>query len=408
MKNLTRLLFLIFVLGFSFKFQAQQIKNPDSLFQVSRVYAESENYTLAINQLEKLSAAFPENEDYHIYLGRLYFWNSDYEKARSNLTDLVNQNSPNAEALDILIQVELASDNAEALLENAERGLEAFPQQREKYLLSKALALEQLERDKAALLNLEGIPKTAENYSDAAYLKTRLLKKQKNILSVGYLHTEIEDADPWQLGHFEYTRKSDFIPYSVRLNYGNVFGKEALQGEIDLYPKISEKSYLYLNAGISNESPVFPEFRFSAEYFYNFSIFNTSLGLRYLDFTAAEVTMFTGSTAANFGEYQIGYRVFLVSEEKEWFPSHNIHLKKSFLNRESHIQLDLQYGRIPYFYVVTAQLSEVNSYRAGINIRYRLGDNFFIQPILMYEREEFSPDRFRNRLNAQLILSKRF
>jgi len=408
LKNSIRLLLFSLISAFSLNLHAQQIQDPDSLFQVSRQYVETKNYKAAIAQLEKLTAEFPENTDYEIYLGRVYFWNSDYEKARDHLSGLVSQNPPNAEALDVLIQVDLASKNAEAVLENAERGIENFPQEKDKYLLNKALALEELEREKEALKTLQSISIKAKNYNDAAYIKTRLLKKQKNMISAGYLHTAIEGADPWQLGHLEYTRKSDFIPYTVRLNYGSVFGEEALQGEIDLYPKISDNSYLYLNAGFSNESPVFPELRLSAEYFYNFSIFNTSLGLRYLDFTAADVTMFTGSTAANFGEYQVGYRVFLVSEENEWFPSHNIHLKKSFLNRESHIQLDLQYGRIPYFYVVTDQLSQVNSYRAGINIRYRITDNFFIQPILMYEREEFAPERFRNRLNAQLILSKRF
>ncbi len=408
MKGTTRLLFFGSLFVFSLNLQGQQIKNPDSLFHVSRNYAEAENYKAAIIELKKLISEFPENNDYQIYLGRVYFWNSDYEKARNQLNNFLNQEPPNAEALDVLIQVALASKDAEAVLENSEIGIENFPQEKDKYLFNKVLALEQLGRENEALEIIKSISEDAENHNDAEYIKARLLKKQKNMIATGYLYTQIEDADPWHLGHLEYTRKSEFIPFTVRLNYGHVFGEKALQGEVDLYPKISENSYLYLNAGFSNESPVFPELRLSGEYFYNFSIFNTSLGLRYLNFTAAEVTMFTGSAAANFGEYQVGYRVFLVSEENEWFPSHNIHLKKSFLNRESHIQLDLQYGRIPYFYVITDQLSQVNSYRAGVNIRYRLIDNFFIQPILMYEREEFAPERFRNRLNAKLILSKRF
>lgn len=92
MKNSLRFLYIRLLFIFSLNLQAQQVQNPDSLFQISKDSTENGIYLAAIEQLEKLTTEFPGNNDYVIYLSRVYFWNSDYEKARANLTDIISQN----------------------------------------------------------------------------------------------------------------------------------------------------------------------------------------------------------------------------------------------------------------------------------------------------------------------------
>ena len=84
----------------------------------------------------------------------------------------------------------------------------------------------------------------------------------------------------------------------------------------------------------------------------------------------------------------------------------NVALK--FEEKEAFVQLDLQYGAVPYYFFVNEEFLRTSAFRVGVNCRFRVSNNFFIQPIFMFELEEYIPKEFRNRYNTQLILSKRF
>lgn len=185
-------------------------------------------------------------------------------------------------------------------------------------------------------------------------------------------------------------------------------GVSSMQGEIDIYPKIGKKSYLYLNAGASDGKSIFPGVRIGTELFHDFKKLTVSLGGRYIHFNTAQVIMLTGHLGRNFNSYHISYRPYIVYQNGNWFDSHILNLRKSFEQKETYIQLELQYGAVPYYFFITDEFLRTTSYRAGINCHIRIKDNFFIQPILMYEFEEYFPSNYRNRFNVQVILSKRF
>ncbi len=384
-------------------------QTSEEIFSEARELAREKNYGVAIEKLEQLQKKHPENYDYSIYLARVYFWNKEYKKAQDILAPQAEKDPPNQEVFKLSLQIDLAAENTSAIINKSEKGIQYFPEDKADYLFYRALGFQQNQDFNAAIKSLNKIPEDAANRADTDYLKNKLLQSsKKNSISVGYLNTAFPTMAPWHLAHLEYNRKNNTLPFTLRANFGHVFENEGGQFEIDAYPKLGKSGYFYLNAGIATHTRVFPELRFGGEYFQGFGKYTTSLGLRYLKFEVDDVTMFTGSLTRNFNNFQAGYRIFLVSEKNDWFPSHNLHLRKNFIKREGHIQLDIQYGRISYFYVLTETLSQVNSYRAGFTIKFRLGDNFFIQPMLMYEREEYTPDKFRNRFNTQLILSQRF
>ncbi|QED36634.1 YaiO family outer membrane beta-barrel protein [Antarcticibacterium arcticum] len=391
-------------------FPAVSQTNPETSFENVRELARQNDFDTAIAQMEILVAAYPENDDFRLYLARLNFWNKDYEKATNELTPLFAAEKLKQEPVDLQLQIFLASQDYEKLLNLSKTALEIFPSQGDQYLLYQALAMERTGDSAAAIEVLSQVSLNSELFKSASYLRTELLGRQKNLITIGYLNTSFSNpgASPWHLAHLEYARKGIKIPYSLRVNYGHTFGNSAVQGEVDAYPKISKNSYLYLNLGFSDNNSVFPGLRMGGEYYYNFKKLSSSAGARYLKFSAAEVLMFTGSVSAVLGDYQLGYRPFLISENNNWFVSHALKFRRSFDSREAYVQLDLQYGGIPYYFIVTNDLLRMNSYRAGINLRFRIADNFFVQPILMYEREEFTPANFRNRFNTQLNLSTRF
>lgn len=408
MKN--TILIMFFLLSNLFNQVFAQVGNPDSLYTEARKNAENKNYDLSIEQINKLVSAYPENMDYSTYLANLYYWSEQYDLAQKQALQIFNNSSSNEETLNLLVRIELAGGKSKDLLKHSEQGITLFPGNKDFYILHKAQALEQLGRDKEALLTLEEIDKGSDYFPNAQYIKTQILRKQKNMVSVGYLNTSFSNPGfpPWHFGMIEYMRKTKNNAFVGRVNYGSLFGTSGMQAEIDAYPKLGKNKYLYLNTGISNGSTVFPLFRFGAEYYQDFKKYSTSIGGRYLHFENAKVLMFTGHIGRNFNTYNLSYRPYLVTINGDWFTSHIISLRKTFEEKESFIQLDLQYGAVPYYFFVSNEFLRTNALRAGINCRFRVSDNFFIQPILMYEFEEFVPNEYRNRYNVQLILSKRF
>jgi len=405
---MTRNLLVVFCFVFSSVGFSQQ--DTDSLFISARADAEKKAYVHAIEKMQKLHSDYPENTDYTLYLARVYFWNQNYTEAGITLQPLLEKDSINQEVLDLKIVLDLASENFESAISNSIMGKEKFPDKRSFYTLQQAIALEKSEKNQEAKTVLNEIGKEDSYYKEASYVKTQILRKQKNTIAVGHLNNSFSNPSfsPWQLSHIEYSRRKEKIAYVGRVNYGYVFGNDALQAEVDVYPKLSKNGYMLLNIGFSGENFVFPEWRITGEYFHTYKNWNASAGVRYLKFTATEVTLFTAHVAYNLNDWQFGYRTFLVSEDKKWYPSHIIHFRKSWERRESFAQIELQQGGMPYFFLANEAFLRITSYRAGINVKYRLTDNFFIQPIVMFEREEYIPDQFRNRYHFQLIVSQRF
>lgn len=387
-----------------------QVSNPDSLFREAQINAKNKNYTSAIGVLKILNKQYPSNSDYAMYLSRLYFWDIQLMESLKIIEVERKKGEFSDENLRLYLQVVLATNNFTKAIELSEEGLNRFPSEQDYYRLQKAITLEKQNKDNEALMVIAEIAENSNYYEDAQFLKTQILQKQKNEVGVGYLNSTFSNpgAPPWHFFHAQYKRNFNRIAIIGRINYGHLFGENATQAEIDVYPKIGRSSYFYFNGGVSDGKSVFPQFRLGAELYHERNRWSGSLGARYLHFNQAQVTMFTGHISRNFGDYFISYRPFAVILSNDWFLSHIINIKKTFESKESFVQLDLQYGAVPYYFFVSNDFTRTNAYRVGVNWRFRIKDNLFLQPIFMYEWEEFSPNNFRNRYNVQLNLIMRF
>ncbi len=383
---------------------------PDSLFRQAQQWASQKSYPKAIEILNSLTKQHPENRDYSLYLARLFFWSGSYNDAQTTLLPFITKEPILQEAFDLLIQVDFQRQDYLSVIRGCVRGTELFPNNLHFYHLQQALALEKLDRDEEAKEVLAKIPSELKHRKDIEYLKTQILKKQKNMLSVGYLNTSFGSSgfSPWHLAYVEYLRTTKRSAYLGRINYAALPENQALQVEMEAYPKINQRSYLYLNTGFSRGKSIFPVARFGGEFYHEFKQYSVSIGTRYLHFNPARVLMLTGHFSVNFKEWKIAYRPFLVNQQSDWFQSHILSFRKSFETKESFIQLELQSGGMPYYFFINNEFSRINAYRIGVNSKFRLKNNLFVQPNLMYEREQFTPNQYRNRYNLQLILSQRF
>ena len=214
---------------------AQSWAQKDSLFLKAQEFAQQQRYPEAIQTMEDLRKSQPENKDYLIYLSRLYFWSEATEKSKELLDQYSSLETADKEIIDLKIQVELVLENAATVITFTDIGMSRFPEDRNQYIIWKAMGLETDDKDAEALQILSDIHKGDEDFAEADYLKTQILRKQKNTIAVGYLYTDFDQmtVDPQQLAHLEYAHKFTRFTQVGRLNYANAYGIQSLQVETD-------------------------------------------------------------------------------------------------------------------------------------------------------------------------------
>lgn len=387
--------------------------NPDSLFHEAKLLAEQSKYGDAIRIMDELHNSYPNNRDYVVYLSRLYYWSNNPTSAKQHLMHAQSPESLDKESLDLLIQLEIALSEWRSVQHLTDLGKKKFSDNTHHYSLLQAIAFEQQNKDREALNLLQTIPTSSEDYPAADYLRTQLLKKQKNSISTGYLLTSFDQGtyENQHIGFVEYGRKFKRSSHVLRVNYANMFGEQALQLETDAYIPIKKLGYLYTNAGVGEKSSIFPQIRLGTEYYFEKKQWSASIGAKYLHFNSSNTPwLFTGHLGYQTKQgWGANYRPYVaLINSNSTFLSHLFYLRKTFINKESYIQLDFQYGTLPYFFFTNEVLSRLAAYRTGFNLRFRIKQNWFVQPIFMYEYEEYTPNKFRNRYTYQLILSRRF
>jgi YaiO family outer membrane protein len=398
----------IIVFLFSFVCRAQQ-SSTDSLMNEARRLADAKEYEQAIQIIAGLRERYPVNADYTIWLGRLYSWKGDYEKGASCLIPLVKTEKASIEAFEALINIYTWSMQYDTAIVYTEEAIRRFPET-SSLLLRKAFLLEKKGEDKKAMQLMNIIKGRLNHDNEYEALYTVLLRKKKNLISLSYLNTSFNNPgfDPWHFAFIEYKRDFKQAPVVARLNYGNLYHNSALQVEIESYPKITRNTYLFAQLGIADGRAVFPNIKAAFEVYTSLKHWTASLGSRFLNFKPDPVYIFSGHLGYQLNSWHFQYRPFLAETAEKWSLSHAISVKKTNELKESFIQLDFQYGVIPFAFFTTGDISRVKSARIGIQYRFRLAGRFFLQPAFMYEREEYYPELFRNRYNTQLSIGVRF
>lgn len=399
---------LIFCLLISSISSAQD--NPEATFGKAKTMAAENNYSGAIGLVKQLISHYPTNMDYHFYLAQLYYWSNDATTAQKELLVILKENPNNREAFDLLIRVNFSLGHYDEVIQKSKEGKNRFPDNIDFYSLQEASAHEKQENNEEALHILSMIAESPKLKNEANYLETQILKKKKNTLAIGHLLTDFESsASALNISHIEYGRKTVRNTFIGRINYGMTTFNKELQTEIDAYLKIKNRSYIYFNSGFAGDNGIFPQYKFGAEYFQDFKKVSSSVGARYLIFDKENSTMlFTGHLGLNVHNWKIEYRHYLAETNTDWLSSSILNFRRNFETSESYVQLDLQYGSLPYFFLNNETFQRLSAYRIGINGKIRIHKNYFILPVFMFEKEEYIPDDYRNRYSAQLILSTRF
>lgn len=403
MKSVVIILFVLI----SISTFAQQI-NTDSVLTSVRESAAKENYDLALNKLEALIQAYPEDKDYLIYKARILSWKKEYSEAIQILEPICKEDIQNLDASGALLNVYYWSNLYEKCINQCSDFLE-IDSLNVPVLVKQAVSYEQLNNDVESLLLINKIFSIERDNVIAEGLRVKIEKKKKNKVSFSYLHTVFDQPTTthWHLWFLEYSRKIKNATIVGRSNIAYQRQEVEAQFEIDYYQKVRKRSLLYTNFGVSTDVNIFPIYRLGAEYYFpKFSRFTTSFGARYLHFINERVLLLTSKNTVIFNRYEFGYRPYY--EVKTSLLSHSVWIQKSNELKERYLRFVLQYGSVPYLYLYNQTRTQLNTTRVGVSGQFRIKYSIFVRPVVFYEYEEFLPKTHRNRLNAQIIISKRF
>lgn len=382
--------------------------NVDAVMADAKREVEKGNYDKALLILEPVSAKFPENDEITIYKGRIYSWKKEYKTAIAILTPLADKTPPVQDAVLAIINVYFWSEQFEQCIYYCDRYLAIDPDADDVKLI-KVKCLERLNRDQEALAIIEQLPLTENSTQAITGLRTLIGRKAKNAVALSYLNISTSNPGqaPLHYGYVEYSHKFSKSALVGRANVGNAYNETQMLFEADYYQTFSKKNYLYVNGGVSTGKTIFPVVKAGAEYYFTpYKNFDFSLGAKYMHFETEDVTFVTGQLSYRIGTYTLGYRPYY-DTANELF-SHVLSLQTVNEEKENLLRLELQYGNVPYLYLYNSVIDPLKAYRIGIQYQQRLGSSFFVRPVFLYEYEEYLPDEYRNRFNAQIIITKRF
>ncbi|MFW5892037.1 MAG: YaiO family outer membrane beta-barrel protein [Bacteroidota bacterium] len=301
--------------GFSGAFAMDEPpEDPDQLFMQAREYAFDERYQQARNLCDQILEYYPDYHDVKILKARTYAWEGNYKRAKELLLEVRNKDPKYRDALYALIDVEMWSENYDNAISLIDLALKDLPNNTN-LLYRKALALTESGDDTAAVVILNQILELDPSYVEATDLLNTIENAGlTNHIGLGYrgqyfLETNTE---PWHLTYLEIGRKTSFLgPATLRTNWANLWDVNSYQIEIETYPTIRPGTYLFLNAGYSPESELFPVTKFGFELFQSLpAAWEISAGFRLLNFNDKDLLVLTGSISKYLGNYLLSARPY--------------------------------------------------------------------------------------------------
>ncbi len=401
--------------AFLFVFISQGYGQTDSLMKVAKELIKQDKYTEAEKIYTDLLSK-NDNNDVRFALGLMYSWSKQYEKARATFTTVIKARPASKEVYIAALNNELWDEKYAEVLELAEKSKSVLPNDAD-ILIREAKALNYLHRSDDAILELNAYLKKDNNNREIKdLLESIQTDNLMNSIGLSYTYDYFNNASPWQLAYLQYKRKTDYGAVIGRLNYANRFGSTGYQMEVDAYPRLSSKSYAYVNVGYS-PSTLFPSFRLGMDYNRNLpNAFEASFGFRYLDFKTSNVIIYTGHVGKYIGNYWISFRPYIVPDSSRVSLSGILTVRRYFATANDYVGIQIGYGTSPddRYRLLTLNngATGYNNRLIGYNTRISYNHIFNKRWILnvsgAYANEEYITSTFRSDITFDIGINLLF
>lgn len=216
----------------------------------ARELARSGNHAAAIALLEERLATNPDDLDARTLYGTVLSWTGDYTRARRELQMVLLRQPDNQDARLALANVERWSRNDDARSE----------------------------------------------------------------VTFGATYDDFRDSDPWREAQVAIRARTARGPVILRAARARRFDIDDSQIELEAYPSLAERAYMFLNLGYSPDADLYPRTRIGLEYFRGFGRgLEASIGYRRLGFDDV-VNLGTASLSAYRGDWLFTLRTYATSD----------------------------------------------------------------------------------------------
>ncbi|MEO7822886.1 MAG: YaiO family outer membrane beta-barrel protein [Gemmatimonadaceae bacterium] len=128
-------------------------------------------------------------------------------------------------------------------------------------------------------------------------------------LGVRYQYDDLSDIEPWHDLALEYAQRLPFGTLVLGVSGARRYLKNGVQFELQAYPRLTRRSYVFLDVAASSSTGVFLPLRLVAEPYFNFATgWEVSAGVRYLRTPGPDAYTYTGTLGKYFGNYWISVR----------------------------------------------------------------------------------------------------
>lgn len=294
-------------------------------------------------------------------------WRGDYDLARTEFNAILSTNKNNREVWISAVKNELYAKNYATAMGLANKALANIENDKELMRLQ-ALAKEgitslsyaedgwyNVDSDvKTTFVAAKKPKKTEEKVIDdkngELLRKTPVTEeKLKNSVMVNSSVTFYDQRfDPITTSSIAYKRQTPFGSIIPRINNSNRVGKNGIQLDLDLYPKIAKGFYAYVNYGYS-ESDLYPNHKMGGDVYYNHkSGVELSAGGRFINFATKDVKSITNSLGYYKGNYYFSLRSYITPESNKLTRvSGNLLVRKYLKDAENYMGLNVGYGFSP-------------------------------------------------------------
>lgn len=374
--------------------------SADSAFTQARELAFDGNFEASRKVLDLLLLEDPGNYRYRLFRLQTLVWDKQYDAARPQIEALILEDTNAREIYNLRVRNELYAKDHDLCVRYCDDGIKRFKGDNEFFHVTKVQSLVSQNSYHDAL---DAVNLALDDYPDnneLEQLKTFLLNQLivDGLTFGGFIDYFTKGYKPWLYGFAQYGKQTPVGAFIARVNVAERqqnFASFGVQGEIDAYPRLSRKSYMYLNVGYS-PSQIFPAFRAGGEYYTMIgnTNFEGSLGMRYLDFLFNQVIMFTGSVGYYWGNEYVAFRPFVISDVYGVGTTYNFLYRKFFSGKGDFLQVTAGGGVIPDERVLSLigntanQDTRLDNQYVGIAYQRLANPSFYTRFDLIFTRQE--------------------
>ncbi|HEX9825218.1 MAG TPA: YaiO family outer membrane beta-barrel protein [Flavobacteriaceae bacterium] len=324
--------------------------DPDKAFAVARDLAFNNKRKQAQDTLLLILTKYPNYNDVRSFLASTYSWDGDYKKARKEFDHILNNDPDRLDTWEATIKNELYSGSPFAALHKANKALDHFPENPE-LLYLKASAEDDSKNKEAALKTIDELLEVKPDHEKAQDYKLRLIDglSYNTIGLKSSVDFYSEAFDPMQYYTLKYVRQTKYGSVQAKMNLSRRFGSTGTQFEVDVYPKIANGFYAYLNFGAANTF-LYPDIRYGAELYKSLPKgFEISAGFRALRYS--ETTMiYTGSLGWYTGNSYWAFRTYITPGDSGSSTSGTLDYRKYRSDANNYFSIDFGIGFSPEIY----------------------------------------------------------